>query len=565
MSECIFCNGQLNNSEKCVWCGFEQNGKENIPGTLAYGTKVKNYVLGDVLSVDGESTTYIAFDTATQQKVFVKEFLPVTLVAPRCGSEVVVQEDKQVLFKNLLYDFVDLYRTLQNISSSAMPRVIDVMFENKTAYAVTESINGVPLKDLLIKRGKPFTFKEIRWMLQPIFQLLHEMSKLNIHHGGISDETVIVTPDNTVALTGFAIQDLRTKNEHIAYKLFDGFSAPEQYYSDRFQGIYTDVYALACLMYYSVTGKYLDKSAFDGKDIYRLFPKYAVEAFKYATKENPKERLDKINDFVMMLDDKGEVVKPAQPQKIKEKEIKKIAAYAAVAVVFIAVLLVAFKSIGTQPAEPEAEGENLPVSSEQSETSCLPNFLGKDYAQVIADSNYQQDYTFVKLEAYSDTYAAGKICQQSPEANSQVTAGITVYLTVSTGPQKVYVPSDIIGISFNDAAAKLEAAGIEYTKEYVDQTREFVAGMVADLSVKEGKEIAKDEVLVVYVANDKPFATPTPKPTPTPTPTPSPTPTPTPSPTPSPTPTPAPTEEPTPAPTPEVTPEVSTGGESGTQ
>ena len=196
-------------------------------------------------------------------------------------------------------------------------------------------LNGVTLKDVLIKRGKPFTFKEIRWMLQPVFQLLNEMSKLNIHHGGISDETIIVTPDNTVVLTGFAIQDLRTKNEHVAYKLFDGFSAPEQYFSNRFQGSYTDVYALACLVYFSVTGKFLDKAVFEGKDIYRVFPKHAVEALKYATAESQKERLDKISDFVMMLDDKGTVVKSSQPAKTKEKDVKKLAMYGAIAVVFV--------------------------------------------------------------------------------------------------------------------------------------------------------------------------------------------------------------------------------------
>lgn len=547
MSECKFCKGQLNNEEKCVWCGFLQNGKDAIPGTLSYGTKLENYVLGEVISVDGESTTYIAFDVNTQQKVFLKEFLPVTLVAPRKGDDVIVQEEKQVLFKNLLYDFVDLYKTLQEINSSAMPKVLDVFIENKTAYAVTEIVNGVSLKDVLIKRGKPFTFKEIRWMLQPVFQLINEMSKLNIHHGGISDETIIVTPDNTVVLTGFAIQDLRTKNEHIAYKLFDGFSAPEQYFSNRFQGSYTDVYALACLIYFSVTGKFLDKEVFEGKDIYRVFPKHAVEALKYATAESQKERLDKISDFVMMLDDKGTVVKASQPVKTKEKDIKKLAMYGAIAVVFVVVLFAAFKNIGAQqkPEGTDVLPESTPEISQNVETAYLPNFIGKDYAQIIADSNYQKDYTFVKLEAYSDTYAAGKICQQSPVADSQVTAGITVYLTVSMGPQKIYVPSGIIGISFNDAVAKLDEAGISYTKEYVDQSREFVAGMVAELSIGEGQEISKDDILVVYVANDKPLATPTPSPTPTPTPTPKPTPTPTPAPTPAVT------------PVPETTPEIS--------
>ena len=143
MSECKFCKGQLNNEEKCVWCGFLQNSRDVIPGTLSYGTKIKDYILGDVIAVDGESTTYLAFDTAKQQRVFIKEFLPVTLVAPRNGNEVLVQEEKQVLFKNLLYDFADLYKTLQGINSSAMPKVLEVFIENKTAYAVTETVSGI--------------------------------------------------------------------------------------------------------------------------------------------------------------------------------------------------------------------------------------------------------------------------------------------------------------------------------------------------------------------------------------------------------------------------------------
>ena len=113
MSDCIFCERQLNSEENCVWCGFPQKPREAIPGTLSYGTTLKDYVIGNVISVDGESTTYLAFDKTIQQKVVVKEFLPVTLVAPRNGAEISVQPSKQVLFKNLLYDFVDMYQTLQ--------------------------------------------------------------------------------------------------------------------------------------------------------------------------------------------------------------------------------------------------------------------------------------------------------------------------------------------------------------------------------------------------------------------------------------------------------------------
>ena len=102
MSDCIFCERQLNNEENCVWCGFPQKPREAIPGTLSYGTNLKDYVIGNVISVDGESTTYLAFDKTIQQKVVVKEFRPVTLVAPRNGAEISVQPSKQVFKQHLL-------------------------------------------------------------------------------------------------------------------------------------------------------------------------------------------------------------------------------------------------------------------------------------------------------------------------------------------------------------------------------------------------------------------------------------------------------------------------------
>lgn len=524
MADCIFCGKQLNNSDKCVWCGFSQKERESIPGTLSYGTKLGNYVTGNIFSVDGESTAYFAFDTVSQKTVLVKEFLPVTLVAPRNNNDITVQPDKQVLFKNLLMDFIDLYQTLQKITHPAMPKIYDVFGANKTAYVVMEYVNGTPLSQVLIKRGKPFTFKEVRWLLENVFSLLNEFSKLNIHHGGLSDETIMITADNTVMVTGFAIQDLRTKNEHIAYKLYDGFSAPEQYYSDRFQGMYTDIYAIASLIYYSVTGKKFTAQELNNKDIYRLFPKYAVEALRYATAENPKERLDSITDFVLMLDDKGVVVKP--PQNKEGDDRKKQLQYAAIGTVFIVILLVAFMAIKPEPA-PSSSEEISSSESQSVAAELLPNFVGKRYADVIADSNYQKNYTFVKLEAYSEEYGQGYICKQSPEKDEEIEAGQTVYLTVSLGPRTVRVPLGLKGISYEDAIKKLDALNIQYRKEYIDQTREYVSGMVADLSIGEGEEISiKEDVLIVYVANDKPFATPTPSPTPTPAPTPTPSPTP---------------------------------------
>ena len=80
--KCIFC-GSDTTDDVCAWCGFSQQPKAQFPGTLEYGSNIGAYVVGDVVDMDGESTSYQAFDTTTQTKVIVKEFLPVSMVGPR--------------------------------------------------------------------------------------------------------------------------------------------------------------------------------------------------------------------------------------------------------------------------------------------------------------------------------------------------------------------------------------------------------------------------------------------------------------------------------------------------
>ena len=178
----------------------------------------------------------------------------------------------------------------------------------------------------------------------------------------------------------------------------------------------------------------------------------------------------------------------------------------------------AFKSIGAQSSASTGESSSVTESqSQQVVEKSVPKLIGKSYAEVVSNPDYQLDYTFVKLEAYSNEYTEGVICDQSPDAGDTIIPGSTIYLTVSLGARATYVPAGVIGISYNDAVKKLDEAGINYRREYVDQTREYVAGVVAGLSIEEGKEVSlKDDVLIVYVSNDKPLSTPTPEPTATP-------------------------------------------------
>ena len=129
LGKCVFCGSDLV-ADNCGWCGFSTQPKEQLPGTLAYGTDVNGYIVGDVADMNGESTTYYAYHGATQTKVLLKEFLPVSMVAPRNGDTVTVQQGKEVLFKNLMMDFTDLYSALSGIESKNLQKIFTIFSAN---------------------------------------------------------------------------------------------------------------------------------------------------------------------------------------------------------------------------------------------------------------------------------------------------------------------------------------------------------------------------------------------------------------------------------------------------
>ena len=508
--KCIFC-GSDTTDDVCAWCGFSQQPKAQFPGTLEYGSNIGEYVVGDVVDMDGESTSYQAFDTTTQTKVIVKEFLPVSMVGPRKGSAVAVQQGKEVLFKNLMMDFTDLYSSLSKIESKNLQKILGLFSANGTVYVVMEHIKGDNLRQNMIKRGKPYTFKEARWLLQDLFRLLSLLEKNNIAHGGISDETVIITPDNNIVLTGFAIRDLRVKNEHIMYKLYDGFSAPEQYNLNRFSGFYTDIYSVAALLYHMVTGRSFSSESLQLRDLAKYMPKYAVETLKYATKPNPQDRIDNIEDFVLMLDNKASIVKSKPETKRNSKtesntdlNKKLYVVIVALAVVLVIVGLLAFIS-GGQDAPPSSSMQEESIEPIVTELK-VPDFAGKTYREIMENEEYTK-YLFFNVSEEFDSRPIGQVIRQQPQPNTVVNQGAIIYLTVSKGEEnvKVQIPYGLVGRPLAEVQTLLDAMDISYTTKDVPQTKQYSYGTVTGTDIPEGVMIdPKETYIIIYVADNTP-------------------------------------------------------------
>ena len=113
------------------------------------------YIIGRLLSYNGEGALYLAFDTKNSIRVTIKEYMPDTLCRRKKGEDfVTVNPESIVLYKTYLAEFTDLNHRLKTTPHTiSIQRVLDVFQENNTAYAVFEFIEGTTLKTYLASVG----------------------------------------------------------------------------------------------------------------------------------------------------------------------------------------------------------------------------------------------------------------------------------------------------------------------------------------------------------------------------------------------------------------------------
>ena len=125
---------------------------------------------------------------------------------------------------------------------------------NNTTYVILEYVEGVSLKKFLQSNSGFLSWEQVKKLFVPLFTTLSIIHNAGIIHRGISPENIIVTTDGELKLTGFCISSIRTSNTGLLPEFYSGYTAPEQYSSLEWQGTWTDVYALAAVLYRILTG-----------------------------------------------------------------------------------------------------------------------------------------------------------------------------------------------------------------------------------------------------------------------------------------------------------------------
>ena len=70
----------------------------------------------------------------------------------------------------------------------------------------------------------------------PLYNALSHLHKRGITHQGLSPQNIFLDQNLNPYLSGFSLSEIRTAQGELDSELFSGYSAPEQYHLESWQG-----------------------------------------------------------------------------------------------------------------------------------------------------------------------------------------------------------------------------------------------------------------------------------------------------------------------------------------
>ena len=259
---CGYCFGCMEEIDHypCPRCGYEP-GVESLSYTLQPGMILKGrYLIGKVLGQGGFGITYIGMDLSLQRKVAIKEFFPPNYASRKYQKGTVewyTNDAARDMKQSGQEMFLKEARKMGRVSN--IPEVVhvyDIFQENDTAYICMGFIEGITLMQHLKAKG-PLTWTEAQKIFLPVMTAMERVHQAGLVHRDISPDNIMIESDGSIRILDLgAAKDLNVNSGKSSMQVAkNGFSPPEQYMPSGQSGSWTDVYAMAATLYFSLTGK----------------------------------------------------------------------------------------------------------------------------------------------------------------------------------------------------------------------------------------------------------------------------------------------------------------------
>lgn len=528
---CLRCMRKIGNNTSCPYCRNESNKPQKEPYLPLKTVVGGKYLIGKVVSSNGEGSTYNAFDLQDKKPVTLRELYPKGLLSRGEGNYCLVNVGKASEFIDAKDSFLKMWRKLASLKGfTALTPVTDIFEDLGTVYTVSEFLgDGQTLREYLLGKEQGYiSWDEARVLFMPVISALGELHASGIIHGGISPTNLVIDSHGKLRITGYCIQEMRTEKSGMESELFDGYAAVEQYGLSSGLGTYTDIYAFAAVLYRALIGSTPisaasrltnDKLMIPGKFAEQL-PAYVINSLVNALQILPQDRTEtaeqlrdelsaspaaagtsaeayssmyashdeEYDDYSDESDSTPPLLDVDDEEEYEESGNKKntIIAFVVSAVVCLAILigvLAGFKGCSNndeETTEISTEEQSTEETEEETEVGNVafkvPDFRGELYDDIKNNEKYKAALKF-KTEYVDSKEKRGTVISQSINAGTEVTSlnPRTITLKISNGLE---VP-DVVGESVQDALDQLKAAG------FTNVTTE--SGQVASNSSQSGK------------------------------------------------------------------------------
>jgi len=222
------------------------------PNALPAGYALQEYRIEKVLGVGGFGLTYLALDSNLNLRVALKEYLPADIAQRGADQSIGPRSPDTVeTFGWGKQRFMDESRTVASFRHPNIVRVMRFFEANGTAYMVMEFVEGAALADW-IKTRRPLAEAQAAAIVAPLLDGLEVVHKAGFLHRDIKPGNIYVRDDGSPVLLDFG--SARQKSSELTAVVSPGYAPFEQYHTQGKQGPWSDLYALAGVLYWMVTG-----------------------------------------------------------------------------------------------------------------------------------------------------------------------------------------------------------------------------------------------------------------------------------------------------------------------
>ncbi len=225
---------------------------------LPDGTEIEGFCVVRPIGEGGFGIVYLAWDVSLERHVAIKEYMPVQL-ATRHGATLQVamrSERDRSTFDAGLKSFLNEARLLARFDHPALVKVLRFWQANGTAYMAMPYYEGPTLKEALERASTPPNDAQIRDWLRSLLDALSAIHRENCYHRDISPDNILLTESGPLLLDfGAARHVITDRTQALTTVLKPGFAPIEQYGDVMMQGPWTDLYALAGVVHYAITGR----------------------------------------------------------------------------------------------------------------------------------------------------------------------------------------------------------------------------------------------------------------------------------------------------------------------